>query len=248
MFTTTYLIRLDDACPFMDRAKWRRIEDILDKHGVKPLLGIIPDNADDYTMIDTKDDSFGAKVQSWVDKGWTMALHGYDHCYIAEGGMDGLNPMWKRSEFAGVPLEKEREKIRKGVAILREYGINPKYFFAPSHTFDENTLIALREESDIRFISDTIALKPYMYKDFLFVPQIMGSVRDIPFPCVHTFCYHPNTMCDGDFEKLDAFLTKNKAKFTTFDDVISRTWGRKTMIDKLLSSLFFSYRRLRKMQ
>lgn len=47
-----------------------------------------------------------------------------------------------------------------GVAVMREYGINLKYFSALSHTFDENTLVALQEESDIRIISDTIATRP----------------------------------------------------------------------------------------
>jgi len=55
----------------------------------------------------------------------------------------------------------QKQKIRDGYAILKEYGLTPKYFFAPSHTFDENTLVALKECSDIRIISDTIATKPY---------------------------------------------------------------------------------------
>ena len=32
-----YLIRLDDACPTMDAQKWSRIEDILNRGGVKPM-------------------------------------------------------------------------------------------------------------------------------------------------------------------------------------------------------------------
>lgn len=41
-----YLIRLDDACPTMDKAKWQRIFDILDGNGVRPMVGIIPHNED----------------------------------------------------------------------------------------------------------------------------------------------------------------------------------------------------------
>ena len=41
-----YLIRLDDACPTMDWGKWRRMERILDKYKVKPMVGIIPENND----------------------------------------------------------------------------------------------------------------------------------------------------------------------------------------------------------
>ena len=41
-----YLIRLDDASEYMDVERWRHVECVLDKHGVKPLVGIIPENHD----------------------------------------------------------------------------------------------------------------------------------------------------------------------------------------------------------
>ena len=131
MFKTRYLIRLDDACPYMDRVKWQRMENILDKYGVKPLVGIIPANADLKTMIDPDDNNFWVKAHSWVKKGWSIALHGYDHVCISDDGMKGLNPFWRRSEFAGLSLELQREKIRNGYAVLKEQGFEPKYFFAP---------------------------------------------------------------------------------------------------------------------
>ena len=144
---TTYFIRLDDACPFMDIMKWQRMEDILDRYGVKPMVGIIPANADPKTMVEPENPLFWDKAKAWDKKRWAIALHGYDHCYISDEGMKGLNPMWSRSEFAGVLLEKQREKIRKGVNILREHGLEARYFFAPSHTFDENTLQALKRRN-----------------------------------------------------------------------------------------------------
>ena len=78
---------------------------------------------------------------------------------------------------------------------MREHGIDPKVFFAPAHTFDNNTLIALKECSNIRIISDTIANDIYTKYGFTFVPQQAGRVRKQPFRTV-TFCYHPNTMND----------------------------------------------------
>ena len=128
-----YLIRLDDACPTMDAAKWQRMEDMLDRYGVRPMVGVIPANNDPKQRIDSEDFTFWDKVKSWVNKGWTIALHGYDHCYVSEDGLKGLNPLWARSEFAGVSLEKQKEKIREGVKIFRSHGIDPQYFFAPSH-------------------------------------------------------------------------------------------------------------------
>ena len=37
-----YMIRLDDACPTMDRAKWQCMEDMRDAVGVKLMVGVIP--------------------------------------------------------------------------------------------------------------------------------------------------------------------------------------------------------------
>ena len=137
-----YLIRLDDACPTMDIARWQRMESILDKYGIRPMVGIIPANADSKQMIDKEDDLFWEKAFAWQSKGWAIALHGYDHCYISSDA--GINPLWNRSEFAGISLQQQKQKISDGVTILKSHGLNPKYFFAPSHTFDENTLQALQ--------------------------------------------------------------------------------------------------------
>ena len=97
-------------------------------------------------------------MRTWQARGWCLALHGYDHVYLSGSG--GLNPVNARSEFAGLPLEAQKEKISAGLALLREQGIEPRVFFAPSHTFDENTLTALKECSRIRHISDTVANAP----------------------------------------------------------------------------------------
>lgn len=240
-----YLIRLDDACPFMDTKKWHRIEEILNKYGVKPMVGIIPANVDSKTMIEPENPAFWDKAKAWQEKGWAIALHGYDHCYISDKGMQGLNPMWSRSEFAGVSLEKQREKIRKGVGILKKHGIDAKYFFAPSHTFDENTLIALKEESSIRFISDTIGRYPYRKGDFWFIPQIAGHCVKAPMKGIYTFCFHPNTMNEQSFINLEYFLKMYGCQFNSFDEIVLGNYSNKKLSDRFLSWFFFTYRRLR---
>jgi predicted deacetylase len=240
-----YLIRLDDACPTMDSAKWGRMEEILDVYGIKPMVGIIPHNEDSKQEIDIEDAHFWDKVRVWTDKGWTIALHGYNHCYDCEGGMNGLNPMWRRSEFAGLPLDKQRKKIRNGVAIMRECGVIPKYFFAPSHTFDENTIVALREESDIRIISDTIGRYPYKKDDFWFIPQIAGHCVKIPIGGIYTFCFHPNTMNAAAFHNLENFLKNYRSQFVSFDLIDLKQYDRKSIVDRLLSWIFFTIRKMR---
>ena len=243
--TNKYLIRLDDACSTMDAAKWQRMEDMLDKYGVRPMVGVIPNNNDPKQRIDFADSKFWNKVERWTNNQWAIALHGYDHCYISEDGLSGLNPLWSRSEFAGVPLEKQKEKIREGVKILRAHGIDPRYFFAPSHTYDENTLIALKEESNIRIISDTIATKPYRYGDFAIIPQLGGHCTEMKIPGIWTFCLHPSAMKEEDFVATEKFLKAHKQEFISFYDLDLNNLKNKDFMSRLLSWVYFTRRKIK---
>lgn len=238
-----YLIRLDDACPTMNRANWGRIEDTLDKYGILPMVGIVPHNEDENLVRDAEDGLFWDKVKGWKSKGWSMALHGYNHCYISSDA--GINPFWHRSEFAGLSLDAQKDKIRSGVAIMRKNGINPQFFFAPSHTFDKNTKEALRAESDIRIISDTIGRYPYQDEDFFFIPQIVGHCTEMLFSGIYTFCFHPNTMKEANYQSLENFIKKHHSEFISFDQIDLQKYGKKKILDKLVSWSFFTYRRLR---
>lgn len=231
-----YLLRLDDASDYMDVEKWQRMENLLDKYGIKPLVGIIPDNKDASLIYNYKQDlTFWNKVLSWKNKGWELALHGCYHKYTTKEG--GINPVNKRSEFAGVSLDEQRKMIRHGIDILKQYGIVTNVFFAPSHTFDKNTLIALKEESNIRIISDTIANDVYFENDFYFIPEQSGQVRNLPFKLC-TFCYHPNTMSDKDFENLEIFLKKYYFKFVAVKEIELKK-RLKSLFDKLLHFMYF---------
>lgn len=241
-----FLIRLDDACPTMNRSRWQRMESILDRHGIKPLAGIIPANADKDLMIDPADPDFWETVDRWVDKGWSIAMHGYNHLHTSTDS--GINPVWPRSEFAGLPLENQKLKIAEGLKVFQAHGVTPRYFFAPSHTFDRNTLQALKACSDIRIISDTIACRPYREGDFTFIPQLGGRCRNIPLPGVWTFCLHPSTMTDKDFESLETFLTKNSSKFLSSFESLTLDpthLNPKSTLDNFLSRTYFLLRKWR---
>lgn len=231
-----YILRLDDASDYMDLEKWGRMEVLLDKYGIKPIFGIIPKNADESLVTKYEQNpEFWSLMHSWIDKGWTPAMHGYEHRYVTTDG--GINPVNKRSEFAGLPYEDQAEKIRNGYKILVEHDIKPDIFFAPSHTFDENTLKAIKSETPIRIISDTVAWDVYKEGDFWFIPQQSGSVRKLPFKTV-TFCYHPNTMNDGAFEGLEQFLRTYAKDFIRFDPTNLKPRNY-TLADKALRWLYF---------
>ena len=119
--TVQYLIRLDDACPMMDHQKWQHMEDLLDQYSIRPMVGIIPNNTDSDTMIDEADAAFWIKAKAWESKGWCIALHGYSHVCDSNSGMQGLNPMWERSEFAGIALDEQKIHGSEEYEAAKEY-------------------------------------------------------------------------------------------------------------------------------
>lgn len=240
-----YYIRLDDACPQMDSKRWGRIEEILDKFSIRPLVGIIPHNEDTYTMLEPEDENFWRKANNWQAKGWCIALHGYNHCYSTNYG--GINPIHNRSEFAGITLEIQKKKIKEGYKILKKQGLNPLVFYAPSHTFDENTIKALLEETPIRTISDTIAFKPYKSYGITFIPQQIGQFRNIPISGDFTFCFHPNNMNEEDFIRFENFLQKYRNRFQNYNDFIQSTSNRsRNLLEKSLQQVYYLLHKIRK--
>ena len=237
-----YLIRLDDASDHMNTANWDRIERILDENGIRPLVGVIPMNRDPMLLEFAKDPGFWEKARAWQAKGWRIALHGYEHVYSSNCA--GINPVHDRSEFAGHSLEIQRDKIREGVRILTDNGLNPSAFFAPSHTFDENTLEALRLDSDIRIISDTVANDIYCRSGFTFIPQQAGRVRELPFK-VTTICLHPNFTTDPEFDEIEAFLSAHPGEFLDANAILP-TMRKRNLLDRVYETAYFLKRKLRK--
>ncbi len=140
----------------------------------------------------------------------------------------------------------QRQKIGDGFKILIEHGLKPGFFFAPSHTYDENTLVALKERTDIRIISDTIATRPYRKGDFVFLPQMGGHCREMRLSGIWTFCLHPSTMTEDDFTNTEIFLRKHRSDFIGFDELELRgNLGGKDLASRLLSWAYFTKRRLK---
>ena len=88
---TNYIIRLDDAAEYWSKEKWERVEKILDSFDIKPLVGVIPNVEDEKLISLDYDCYFWEKVMNWEKKGWTIALHGYNHVYSSTNC--GINPV-----------------------------------------------------------------------------------------------------------------------------------------------------------
>ncbi len=238
-----YLIRLDDVASYMDIEKWGRMEQLLDKYNIKPLVAVIPRCEDpDFIQKYEYNKEFWDIVKRYSEKKWAIGMHGFKHKFHnIECKSKYINDY---SEFVGLSLDDQSTIIRKSWNIFLSNNIIPKCFVAPAHTFDENTLIALKNETNIRIVSDTIAFNIYKNNDIYFVPQQTGKCRKLPLKVV-TFCYHPNNMNDNDFVYLENFISKNITKFKNFNDIKLKN-KRKTMIDKLLNILYCIMKSIRR--
>ena len=203
---TKYIFRLDDACPSMNHEKWNRILSIFDKYNISPIIAVIPNNQDKLNNVSAIDNNFWKKVVLWDKKGYEIAMHGYNHVYTSENsGILGTN---RFSEFAGLPLNLQVDKIKKSHKVFKDLGLEIKIWVAPGHSFDYNTIKALDKYTDVKIISDGFSIYPYKYKNFLWLPQqLWEPVKKNKG--VWTICYHPNTMNDKSFENLESFILNN---------------------------------------
>ncbi len=233
-----YIIRLDDACATNNLQRWDYVEKRLDELGIKPIVGVIPQCKDPDLNRGPFDDHYWERVKRWQSKGWHIALHGFGHVYRSKN--KGLVPLNTYSEFAGVPLEIQRQEIREGYKLFLKNGVMPKIWMAPAHTFDKNTLKALKLETDIRVITDGIALKPFNKYGFLWIPQQCWGFSNVS-PGIWTMCLHIETDTMENLDKLFQNIEKNRSFFLfDYDDLLSTYKDRKRdLLDRLYFYKFF---------
>lgn len=192
-------IRMDDITPDMDWKKFEEFKGLLDAYGIKPLIGVVPDNQDENLCKAEKRADFWKFVKGLQEDGWVIALHGYQHVYTTKKG--GCFPLNHFSEFAGISYEKQLDMLKKGMEILKENGIKTDWFMAPAHSYDKNTLKALYEVG-IRNMTDGFGDRPYQWRKMAFYPisfRLENSLKKKRG--FTTMVIHANTMNEGDMEK-----------------------------------------------
>jgi len=226
---------MDDACPTMNRKQWGQLEVLLNKYNIKPIVAVIPNNKDETLMVDDADSGFWQKVKNWQKNGWHIALHGYEHLYVTENA--GIVPINDRSEFAGLSYDTQREKIQKGISIFKQHDIDCNVWVAPSHSFDKNTIKALKEVTNIKVISDGIAFSPYVDHGMNWIPQQLWRPRKMPFG-IWTICLHPETMTESQFNNLADFIESNHHQFICID-ALKHNSRQKNFIERFFESLYW---------
>lgn len=189
-------VRMDDITPDMDWENFNFFLNLFEEVGIAPLLGIVPDNRDSNLSRDNAREDFYEVMKTLEKKGFMLAMHGCYHTYTTKCG--GIFPLNDFSEFAGLPYERQKELLSHGKEKLKAKGIETDIFMAPAHSYDKNTLKALKELGFTK-ITDGFGRHPYIYRGLKFYPiSFMLSSSLKKKSGATTMVIHANTVTQAD--------------------------------------------------
>ena len=222
------LIRFDDICPTMDWGQWAKAEAILLKYDIKPLIGVIPDCMDPTLQIDQPKSNFWNWVREKQQLGYEIAMHGFQHVY--DNQCKGVISKGVNTEFAGHPYEVQLDKIRKGRDILMSHSIETDVFFAPSHSYDFNTLKALAK-CGFKYVSDGKSISPIIREGIVCVPCRDGGAFSLLPQSHFTFVFHANEWSSPDkeygYHRLKFVAERYQNSIVSFNEYANQTIGNK---------------------
>jgi len=196
-----YIIRFDDLYVGMERNNLYKVRDIIAESFIPAIVGVVPNWQDELHVGDPIGElEFWQTIRLLQENGCEVALHGYSHKLFEHDNLLGVNSY---GEFSGLSFDEQNKKIKDGLAILEKNGVFSRMFMAPAHSFDENTLTALKE-SKVSLITDGKSFYPYVYRDILFCPQISSKLNPYPFGII-TICFHPQWMNNDSYTELKNF-------------------------------------------
>lgn len=228
-------VRLDDITPDMDWERFLKFKELLDRYQVKPLIGVVPENRDEnlkseYKKRDKGPDDFWGYIRGLQKEGWVIAMHGLYHIYTTKKG--GLFPLNNFSEFAGVPLEGQRQMLDRGKKILKAKGIETQLFMAPAHSYDANTLKALRE-TGFTALTDGFGKLPYDFKGLTFYPisfHLSSTLKKAEG--YSTMVVHTGTVRENDLKRYENYFKREDVQWISYREYLDQPavkqsiWGR----------------------
>jgi len=226
-----YIFRLDDITP---KANWKnieKIEKIFDKYWSKPIIWVVPNNKDPYLNRFKENNDFWEKIKKLEKKWWIIAQHWYEHIDItSESGILWIN---NRSEFVWLSFKKQLDRLQKWKNILEnKLWIKIKWFMAPDHSFDKNTIKALKK-LNFEYITDWLALYPFTFFWLKFLPQQLWSFRNNLYwikSWYATICLHLDEINSNDekfFGKVENFIRKNKENILSWNQIEKLNYKKK---------------------
>jgi predicted deacetylase len=229
-----YLVRFDDICPTMNWSVWDRVEALLDQHGVKPIVAIVPDNRDPKLAVSEARPDFWERARGWQRRGWAIGLHGFQHLYSSPSG--GIIGIHAGSEFAGHDARVQRDKLEAGMKVFREQGLTPKVWVAPGHAFDDTT-VRLLPEFGIHTVSDGFYWRSVRRGECAWLPQQLWRFRSLPFG-LWTVCLHVNSWKDNTVAQFGRDLGRFASRIVDVDAALARGSPGVGSLDRAFESVY----------
>ena len=214
------LIRFDDIAENMNWKLMDKCESLFEKYNIRPVIGVIPYNKDKELLSYPKRENFWEIVKSWQSKKWEIAMHGYTHIYDTTTNKKDYFNYGGKSEFFGHSIDDQVNKVKEGLKIFDSNQIKIRVFYAPNHTYDENTFEALKI-CGINQVIDGYGFMPYEENKIKFIPQLFYKLISLPYG-VQTTQIHLNYWNDTDYKKFEEFIKKNLEKIISYDQALSK--------------------------
>ena len=184
------IFRFDDIHPLMDIDAFEFIQSLSIFCPSSIMLCVIPDNKDKSLIKSNLPiPEFWDKLVLIESRGVTIGLHGLEH--KLKFSKKSLLRVSKQSEFTGLRYSSQKKMILKGLSILKNKGLHPRFFAAPAHGFDATTLKVL---NDINFknISDGFSRNVCKKNGLTWIPLKSWKPNTKFFGSFNTVCLHLN--------------------------------------------------------
>lgn len=212
-------VRLDDISPAMDWKKFEAFAALLQEFDIKPLIGVVPQNRDENLNRDIPREDFWDYVKERQKEGWVVAQHGCYHVYTQHKG--GVFPLNDFSEFAGVPYAEQLTMLEHGREILKGHGIVTDLFMAPAHSYDRNTLKALKD-TGFKGITDGFGDCPYVYQGLTFYPiSFRFSATLKKKKGYSTMVVHTGTNTEKEMEQYEGYFQRGDVTWISYGEYLN---------------------------
>ena len=227
----------------MNWEKWNQAEALLKKYNIKPLIGVIPDCKDESLAIDSPKEDFWNWLKQKQDEGYAIAMHGFNHTFTSK--CRGIVTKRYVSEFAGHTLDEQIQKLKKGKKILNDHGIFTTIFFAPAHSYDENTLKAL-EITGFKYMSDGKGNRPYVWHTVKCLPDRDAGCPNVRKDGIYTAVFHAHEWGlphkEKSYMKFANLIQTHYKDIVSFDEFSNIPCGS-LFIQRLVERIYVFYER-----
>ena len=136
-------------------------------------------------------------------------------------------------------------ELDEGKKILEKESLWEPIFMAPAHSFDCETLKALKKNG-FEVVLDGFSLSPYEFGNLKYIPQISSKPLPKFIPCISQLCIHINTISPREINKLIFFIEQNHKEFISLKDLQNKSYSKKICERIFISQFIKTYRIFRK--